>query len=75
VRVVRHRCPRGNTTRVSGKLNAGLVRALKEPDVQKRLRPLAKTPLPSTAADFGDYIRAQYALWGKVVKATGPKAN
>jgi tripartite-type tricarboxylate transporter receptor subunit TctC len=57
------------------KLNAALVRALKEPDVQQRLQPLAQTAVPSSPAVFGDYIRTQYGLWGKVVKATGAKAN
>ena len=58
-----------------GKLNTALVRALKEPDIAKRLQPLAQTPVPSTPGEFGDYIRMQYGLWGKVVKATGAKAN
>jgi tripartite-type tricarboxylate transporter receptor subunit TctC len=57
------------------KLNTALVRALKEPDVQQRLQPLAQTPVPGSPAQFGDYIRTQYGLWGKVVKATGAKAN
>ena len=51
------------------------VRALNEPDVHKRLYPLAQKPVPGTPADFGDFIRSQYVLWGKAVKATGAKAN
>jgi tripartite-type tricarboxylate transporter receptor subunit TctC len=60
---------------VIGRLNSALVRALKEPDVARRLQPLAQAPVPGSAAEFGDYIRTQYGLWGKVVKATGAKAN
>lgn len=67
--------PAGTPPDVISKLNAGLVRALNEPDVHKRLHPLAQKPLPGTAAEFGNYIRAQYALWGKIVKSTGAKPN
>lgn len=67
--------PTGVPADVIGRLNTALVRALKEPDVQKKLQPLAQQPVPGSAAEFGDYIRTQYGLWGKVVKATGAKAN
>ena len=67
--------PAGTPADLIGKLNAALVRALNAPDVHKRLQPLAQKPLPGTAAEFGDYIRAQYELWGRVVKATGAKAE
>jgi tripartite-type tricarboxylate transporter receptor subunit TctC len=60
---------------VIARLNAAMVKALNEPDVVKRLQPLAQKPVPGTAADFGAYIRSQYGLWGKVVKATGAKAQ
>ena len=67
--------PAGTSADVIGRLNTAMVRALNEPDIQKRLQPLAQKPVPGTAADFGNYIRTQYVLWGKVVKATGAKAN
>ena len=67
--------PAGTPAEVIGRLNVATVRALREPDVHKRLQPLAQTPVPGTADDFGNYIRTQYQLWGKVVKATGAKAN
>lgn len=67
--------PSGTPTDVINRINAAMVRALKEPDVHKRLQPLAQQPVPGSAAEFGDYIRTQYGLWGKVVKATGAKAN
>src|SRR6185503_7191096 len=57
--------PAGVSASVIGRLNSALVRALNDPEVQKRLYPLAQKPVPGTPADFGDYIRAQYAVWGK----------
>ena len=67
--------PAGVPADVAGRLNSAIVRALKDGDVQKRLQPLAQKAMPSSGAEFGDYIRTQYGLWGKVVKATGAKAN
>ena len=67
--------PSGTPTEAITKLNAALVHALNDSDVQKRLHPLAQKPVPSTPAEFQDYIRSQYALWGKVVKATGAKVD
>jgi tripartite-type tricarboxylate transporter receptor subunit TctC len=67
--------PAGTPADAIAKLNAALVRALNAPDVQKRLYPLAQKPVPGAPAEFGEYIRSQYALWGKVVKATGAKVE
>ncbi len=67
--------PAATPADVIAKLNTAIVRALQEPDVLKRLQPLAQTSVPGTPAEFGDYIRTQHGLWGKVVKATGAKAN
>ncbi len=67
--------PANTPADVIGKLNSAIGRALNAPDVQKRLHPLAQKAVPGTAAEFGDYMRMQHGLWGKVVKATGAKAN
>ena len=67
--------PAGTSANVIGRLNDSLVRALNDPDVRQRLQPFAQKPVPGTPSNFGDYIRSQYAVWGKVVKATGAKAN
>jgi tripartite-type tricarboxylate transporter receptor subunit TctC len=56
-------------------LNAGILRALKSPDVLQRLQALGMNASPSTPAEFDKQIRADYALWGKVVKLSGAKAD
>jgi tripartite-type tricarboxylate transporter receptor subunit TctC len=48
---------------------------LKSPDVLQRLQALGMNAAPSTPADFDRQIRADYALWGKVVKLSGAKAD
>ncbi len=56
-------------------LNSGIVRALQMPDVRSRIEALGMTPSPTAPAEFDKQIRADYALWGKVVKQAGVKAE
>jgi tripartite-type tricarboxylate transporter receptor subunit TctC len=60
---------------IINQLNAGLTKVLMMPEVQERIRALGMTPSPSTPQEFDKQIRADYALWGKVVKQAGVKAD
>jgi len=60
---------------IVNQLNAALVRILNMPDVQERIRALGMTPSPSTPEELDKQIRADYALWGGVVKRAGVKAD
>jgi tripartite-type tricarboxylate transporter receptor subunit TctC len=57
------------------KLNTEIVRVLSQPDVKERLNTLAFQPLPGTRAEFGEFIKAEIAKWGKVVRESGAKAE
>jgi tripartite-type tricarboxylate transporter receptor subunit TctC len=57
------------------KLNAAVVRALRDPDVSARLSGIGQTPSPSTPEAFAAQIRSDYERWGKVVKASGAKVE
>jgi tripartite-type tricarboxylate transporter receptor subunit TctC len=60
---------------VLNKLNAEMVRMLKEPDVKQRLDALAFTPVGGTRAEFAAFIKSEIAKWGKAVKESGAKAE
>ena len=57
------------------KLNHEIIRILGLPDVKERLATLAFTPVGNTREQFGAYIKSEITKWGKVVKASGAKAD
>jgi len=48
---------------------------LKEPEFMQRLAPLGVEPAGGTTAEFGAYIRAEIAKWGKVVRDSGARVD
>jgi tripartite-type tricarboxylate transporter receptor subunit TctC len=53
------------------RLHAGVVRALQNPEVRKRLNNDGAEAVGSSPAEFGAYIRAETEKWAKVIKAAG----
>jgi tripartite-type tricarboxylate transporter receptor subunit TctC len=47
------------------------AKMLKDPTTLKRIESSALDPMPMSQAEFGDFVKAEYAKWGKVVKAAG----
>jgi len=50
------------------RLNAELRKALAHPDVKRRLLEFGADSVASTPAEFGVFLRAEVARWGKVVR-------
>jgi len=67
--------PAATPREIVARLNNDIHRALKSPDVLKRVTGLGQTPAPGTTEEFADLIRREHARWGKVVKASGAKAD
>lgn len=61
---------------VLAKINAEMIRALRQPDVVERLQSLGfEPPAAHTAADFAAFVRKESAKWQKVVKDADIKAE
>jgi tripartite-type tricarboxylate transporter receptor subunit TctC len=56
---------------IIAKLNAELVKVLKQPDLKERLAADGAEPAPSTPAEFAAWIKAEVAKWAKVIKDAG----
>ena len=67
--------PKGSPREAIDKINAEVNRALADPGMQKKLADLGGKPLPGTPEDFGREMAKQTAIWEKVVKASGAKAD
>jgi tripartite-type tricarboxylate transporter receptor subunit TctC len=57
------------------RLNRELSRILKTPDVQEKHAAMASTVTGSTPEEAREYVRAEIAKYGKLVKAAGIKAE
>ena len=65
--------PRGTPASVVQKLNAGLNKALKDPDVAATFAKLNIESRANTPAEFGAFVEEQMTLWSKVVKEANIK--
>jgi tripartite-type tricarboxylate transporter receptor subunit TctC len=60
---------------VVAKLNAEMARMLASPDVKERISSLGAEVVSTTPEGMDQFNQAQIALWGKVVKASGARAE
>jgi tripartite-type tricarboxylate transporter receptor subunit TctC len=60
---------------VVAKLNAGIVAVMNDPEVRGKLRETGTTPSPGTAEEFGQYLRAEYTRWGRIVREKNIKGE
>jgi tripartite-type tricarboxylate transporter receptor subunit TctC len=63
--------PAATPKAVIAQLNAGIVQALKSPDLRTRLEQQSVEPMPSTPEECAAYARAEIAKWAKVIKDAG----
>ena len=67
--------PAATPREIVARLNASVVQAIRSPDVFKRIVSLGQTPVTSTPEEFDAWIRSEFERWGRVVKASGAKAD
>ncbi len=67
--------PRGTPAEVVRKLNGELAAVLQSPAVQEQFAAQGLEPTPSTPAELGAYLKSEVVKWGKVIRASGAKAE
>lgn len=67
--------PAGTPKPVIGKLNAEMVKALKLPDVTKRLRDLGSEPVANSPEQFDALIKSEIQKWAKVIREVGIRVD
>jgi tripartite-type tricarboxylate transporter receptor subunit TctC len=67
--------PTGTPRPIIDKLNAVMVKALRDPEVVERLAGLGVEIIGNSPDEYGTVIRTDIVKWGKVVKESGAKAD
>ena len=67
--------PANTPPAIVDKLNKEMVKALNQPDVQKKLVELGAVAVGDTPAQFTKYLQDDQARWNKVIQASGIKAE
>jgi len=67
--------PAGTPRAIVDRLNAETLKALKQKDVIERLQVEGAEAAGTTPEEFGEFMRAETAKWGRVVKLSGMKAE
>ena len=67
--------PAATSKELIGRLNAEINRIMKMPDITQRLAGDGVEAVGTTPEQFGAYLKQEVAKWGKVVKASGAKAD
>jgi tripartite-type tricarboxylate transporter receptor subunit TctC len=67
--------PAGTPVEIINRLNGELVKALKNPEFEARLRDMGLELYGTTPEQFAKLIRDDNAKWAKVIKATGARID
>ena len=67
--------PAATSKDLINRVNAEMNRIMKMPDVTQRLAGDGVEAVGSTPEQFGAYLKQEVAKWGKVVNASGAKAD
>lgn len=67
--------PRGTPEAVVAALNAGINKALSEPDLLARFKSMGVQAEPGTPQSFDRYVNDEIDRWGKIVRTSGASAE
>jgi len=67
--------PAGLPSAITAKLNSEILAVMRTPDVQQRLLTEGARFTPKTPAQFADFVAAETAKWGKLIRQVGIRAD
>jgi tripartite-type tricarboxylate transporter receptor subunit TctC len=67
--------PAGTPAPIVSRMNAELVKALRAPDLQKRLDDIGAVPAPTSPEEFGRILRREGERWSKVIREKNIRAD
>jgi tripartite-type tricarboxylate transporter receptor subunit TctC len=67
--------PRGTPKEAVARLHDAVQRTMQLPEVREKFVAQGAEPLSGTPEDAASFLRAEVAKWGKVVKASGARAE
>ena len=65
--------PKATPPEIVARLNAELVKVLRSTEVGEQLARLGAVPVGDTPEQFGAFVKAESARWGKIIKDLGIK--
>jgi tripartite-type tricarboxylate transporter receptor subunit TctC len=57
------------------KLNAEMLKIVKQPDMKERMSTFAFTPVNDSREGCAAYLKSEIARWGKAIRDSGAKAD
>src|SRR5712691_5945172 len=67
--------PAGLPSAITAKLNSEILAVMRTPDVQQRLLTEGARFTPMTPAQFSEFVAAETAKWGKLIREVGIRAD
>jgi tripartite-type tricarboxylate transporter receptor subunit TctC len=67
--------PAGLPAAITAKLNAEILAVMRTPDVQQRLLTEGARFTPMTPGQFAEFVAAETAKWGKLIREVGIRAD
>jgi tripartite-type tricarboxylate transporter receptor subunit TctC len=67
--------PAGTPKPIIDRLHTEIIKALKDPEFESRMRGLGMELYGTTPEEFAQFIKTENAKWAKVIKATGARID
>jgi tripartite-type tricarboxylate transporter receptor subunit TctC len=67
--------PARTPTDIVATLNAGIFAAMNDPDMRAKLAQAGVVPAPNSPEEFSQYLKDEYARWGRIIREKGIKSE